>query len=159
MTCEVPLIAGLPGPLRWRGRGLWRLLWPSLFTKTYLAGYNKQNKIWDNKNVSVFMKAQTISQEKKSFRANWKHLTSSSLLWKKKKKSPTIQLSLWNSHPSKNDWKEGRKRGKAKKKREGERDQRLVQSPECEQHLIILVTCLSSLEIHPFIFSHIIKQM
>ena len=34
------------------------------------------------------MKAQAISQEKKSFRANWKHLTLSSLLWKKKKKIP-----------------------------------------------------------------------
>ena len=56
--------------------------------ETCLAGCNKQNKIWDNKNVSVFMKAQTISQEKKSFRANWKHLTSSSLLWRKKKKIP-----------------------------------------------------------------------
>ena len=119
MKCEVPLIAGPPGSLRWSRCGLWWLLWPSLFTETCLAGCNKQNKIWDNKNVSVFMKAQTISQEKKSFRANWKHLTSSSLLWRKKKNPQlrTIQLSLWNSHPSKNDWKEGRKEGSKEKQR------------------------------------------
>ena len=50
--------------------------------------------------------------------------------------------------------KEGRKEArKSKEKREGERDQRLVQSPECE-HLTILVTCLSSLEIHSFFFSY-----
>ena len=47
----------------------------------------------------------------------------------------------------------GRKeQGKSKEKWEGERDQRLVPSPECEQHLTILVTCLSSLETHSFFF-------
>ena len=119
MKCEVPLIAGPPGSLWWSRCGLWWLLWPSLFTETCLAGCNKQNKIWDNKNVSVFMKAQLFPRKRshlEQIESTWLHLH----FFEEKKKNPqlrTIQLSLWNSHPSKNDWKEGRKEGSKEKQR------------------------------------------
>lgn len=126
---RLPLMAGLVRSQWWRGCGLWCLLWPSLWLiEICLAGCNKQNKIWDNKNVSMFKKAQNYFPEKEPIGTNWKSLDF--IFTFMKERNPhlrKIQLCLWNSSLLKNDWKQGREvEGRRKRKWEGGREKRLV---------------------------------
>lgn len=97
-----------------------------------------------------------IPQEKKSFRENWKTLDFI-FTFMKKKKIPIWGQFTFEIHIHLK-WLEGRKGGKGQKeRREGGREQRLVQSLEHEEFLTTLVTYLSSLKIT--LFSHKIEQM
>lgn len=101
-------------------------------------------------------KYKMIPQEKKSFRENWKTLDFI-FTFMKKKKIPIWGQFTFEIHIHLK-WLEGRKGGKGQKeRREGGREQRLVQSLEHEEFLTTLVTYLSSLKIT--LFSHKIEQM
>lgn len=150
-------MAELPGPPWWSRCGLWRLSWPSLWLiETCLAGCNKQNEMRQQKCLNVYESTKWFPKKRSHLEKTEKHLTSSSLLWKKKK------IPIWGQFTFEIHihlkWLEGRKGGKGQKeRREGGREQRLVQSLEHEEFLTTLVTYLSSLKIT--LFSHKIEQM
>lgn len=111
-------MAELPGPPWWSRCGLWRLSWPSLWLiETCLAGCNKQNEMRQQKCLNVYESTKWFPKKRSHLEKTEKHLTSSSLLWKKKKNPHLRAIHLWNSHPFKMiRRKEGRKGAKGKER-------------------------------------------
>lgn len=146
-------MAGLAGSQWWRGCEFWWLL---------CLHYSLSRPIWQDtisrrkfeitKMSQCLWKSKTISLKKKPFRANWKSFDFIfTFTGKKHPHLRTIQPSLWNPYPFRNNWKEGREEGREERKEKGREGGKLAhRAQKVQNNLTIWVNCRSNFKIQSF---------